>query len=190
MDYAFWIAAIGCLTGVLLLSIEIARYFSQRTRIEVTTIDPLKNVVQIDDDVTKCYLGLRIFNHGAKHLLLQDVYMRRPGRKSKKLNDFVHFSKAMTPDFPWKPSDGSLNDCKAEKVTIPVSIPPGGIFESVFLFIDMTEDGYLSEDRMMTLSVCAVFTPKPVRAVNMQAIVLASDAQLSFYDEDGNEWVL
>lgn len=74
MGYTFWIAVVGCATGVISLAIEVARYLSERPHIQVRTYDELNNLIYIQGDVVKSYIHLQILNTGTRHILLQDVY--------------------------------------------------------------------------------------------------------------------
>ena len=41
MGYTFWIAVIGCVTGLISLAVEVARYLAERPHIQVRTYDEL-----------------------------------------------------------------------------------------------------------------------------------------------------
>lgn len=93
MDYTMLIAVIGCVTGIASLLIEAAQFFAGRSKAKFDTFDELNNFIYMeefvveDDDRSKagkvvhCFLNLRVMNTGGRHILIQDVYMIRPGGK-------------------------------------------------------------------------------------------------------------
>lgn len=93
MDYTMIIAIIGCVTGVMSLAIETAQFFANRKHGKFSTFDELNNFAYIKDKddlgVVHCCLNLRVMNTGGRHILIQDVYMRRPGSKKNDIKDCV-----------------------------------------------------------------------------------------------------
>lgn len=83
MNLTMIIAIIGCVTGVISLLIEAAGFFSERSRVKLGTFDELNNFIYLNGDVINCFLNLRVMNTGGKYIIVQDVYMRRPGYDKK-----------------------------------------------------------------------------------------------------------
>ena len=83
MNLTMIIAIIGCVTGVISLLIEAAGFFSERSRVKMGTFDELNNFIYLNGDVINCFLNLRVMNTGGKYIIVQDVYMRRPGYDKK-----------------------------------------------------------------------------------------------------------
>ncbi len=64
MGYTFWIAVIGCVTGLISLAVEVARYLAERPHIQVRTYDELNNLIYIQEDVVKKLYSPSDFKHG------------------------------------------------------------------------------------------------------------------------------
>ena len=89
MDYTMMIAVIGCVTGVASLLIETAQFIGGRSKARFDTFEsaqPEEDSQQVCRDV-HCFLNLRVMNTGGKYILIQDVYMRRLGKKRNERPD-------------------------------------------------------------------------------------------------------
>ena len=106
MGYTFWIAVIGCVTGLISLAVEVARYLAERPHIQVRTYDELNNLIYIQEDVVKSYIHLQILNTGTRHILLQDAYLKHPGAKKNTLDNLTPFRQAYE-QMPWKYYNGN-----------------------------------------------------------------------------------
>jgi len=189
MDITSWIAIIGCLTGVSSLCLETARYLSEKPHIQIGTFNELCNMIYINDDVVKCYLNLRIMNTGDKCILLQDVYMRRPGATRSILKNLVHYNKASS-SMPWSTCNGAPIKNKPASIHLPASIPAGGVFEANFLFVDFMQEHYISKDHFVYPTLCIGFSPNKVKEYKIQAILTYSDKDEDYWyvDREGNKW--
>ncbi len=187
IDFTVLIAAVGCITGLVSLGIEAARFFSERPHVKLRTFDELNNYICGTDqgEVVRCYLNLQILNTGDKHLLLQDVYMKRPGTK-KKTGTLVHYSRAFT-GMPWKYCDGQEIE-EPGQLRLPASIPPGGIFEASLLFVDVPEECYHTEDSFLYPVLCAVFASGRIRELEIQGICTYPDSDLVYCDKNGKQY--
>jgi len=90
MDYTMMIAVIGCVTGVASLLIETAQFIGGRSKARFDTFDQLNNFIEDSQQVCRdvhCFLNLRVMNTGGKYILIQDVYMRRLGKKRNERPD-------------------------------------------------------------------------------------------------------
>ena len=98
MDYTMMIAVIGCVTGVASLLIETAQFIGGRSKARFDTFDQLNNFIYIESAQPEedsqqvcrdvhCFLNLRVMNTGGKYILIQDVYMRRLGKKRNERPD-------------------------------------------------------------------------------------------------------
>ena len=98
MDYTMMIAVIGCVTGVASLLIETAQFIGGRRKARFDTFDQLNNFIYIESAqpeedsqqvcrAVHCFLNLRVMNTGGKYILIQDVYMRRPGKKRNEMKE-------------------------------------------------------------------------------------------------------
>lgn len=135
MGYTFWIAVIGCVTGLISLAVEVARYLAERPHIQVRTYDELNNLIYIQEDVVKSYIHLQILNTGTRHILLQDAYLKHPGAKKNTLDNLTPFRQAYE-QMPWKYYNGNLITALPDIVRLPASIPPGGVFECLLIFLE------------------------------------------------------
>ena len=189
MDLTLWIAVIGCLTGIISLCLEIMRYLSDKPHVQIGTFNELCNMVCINDDAVKCYLHLRIVNTGNKSLVLQDVYMRRPGTTKNILKNLVHYNKALT-GMPWSTRNGMPVKKQQASIHLPVSIPAGGIFEANFLFVDVLKDCYAIKEHFIFPTLCVGFAPAKIKECKIQAILTHCDNTQEYWyvDTDGNKW--
>lgn len=187
MGYTFWIAVIGCATGIISLAIEVARYLSERPHIQVRTYDELNNLVYIQGDVVKSYIHLQILNTGTRHILLQDVYLKRPGAKKSILENLTPLKQVYT-QMPWQYCNGNLVTVQPDTGHLPASIPPGGVYECVLLFIDFFRECYDTKDRFLYPTLCIAFAPGIDRELKVQSILTSEKDEFSYVDADGNQW--
>lgn len=187
MEYTFWIAVIGCAIGAVSLGIEIARYLSERPRIQIRTCNELNNITLIEGNVVKNYLHLQILNTGTRHTLLQDVYLKRHGAKKNILENMVNVSRAYK-YMPWKYCNNQKIADTPDIVHFPASIPPGGVFECVLLFIDVFRECYDTDESFIYPTLCVAFTPSTVREIEVQTILTSSDNEYCYADSEGRKW--
>lgn len=184
MDYTIIIAAIGCVTGVVSLAIEAAQFFASRKYGKFSTFDELNNFAYIKDrddlGVVHCCLNLRVMNTGGRHILIQDVYMRRPGSKRRDTKNYVYpyeiFAKT-----PWE----YCNGIKIEKPS-KLSIPVGGVFEGVFAFTDMLCDCYCTDEPFVYPILCVVMADGSVKELTVQTI-MSGDRSFAYVDSPGDK---
>ena len=187
MGYTFWFAVIGCVTGLISLAVEVARYLAERPHIQVRTYDELNNLIYIQEDVVKSYIHLQILNTGTRHILLQDAYLKRPGAKKNTLDNLTPFRQAYE-QMPWKYYNGNLITALPDIVRLPASIPPGGVFECVLLFTDFFRECYDTEDHFLYPTLCVAFAPGIDRELEVQSILTSETDEFSYVDADGNQW--
>ena len=189
MNITFWIAIIGCLTGVISLCFEIARHLSEKPKVHIGTFNELCNKIRIDNDIVYCYLHLRIMNTGKKHVLLTDVYMRRPGTTKSIRENLLYYKKALS-GIPWRTRNNLPVRRKPDVVHLPASIPAGGVFEVCFLFTDFLQDCYQSEGHFVFPTLCVGFATSKVKEYEIQAILSCVDNDDYYVDQNGNKWKL
>lgn len=188
MGYTFWIAVIGCVTGLISLAVEVARYLAERPHIQVRTYDELNNLIYIQEDVVKSYIHLQILNTGTRHILLQDAYLKHPGAKKNTLDNLTPFRQAYE-QMPWKYYNGNLITALPDIVRLPCpAIPPGGVFECVLLFTDFFRECYDTEDHFLYPTLCVAFAPGIDRELEVQSILTSETDEFSYVDADGNQW--
>lgn len=190
MDYTMMIAVIGCVTGVASLLIETAQFIGGRRKARFDTFDQLNNFIYIESAkpeedsqqvcrAVHCFLNLRVMNTGGKYILIQDVYMRRPGKKRNEMKDRVYPYDAFE-STPWRYCNGRSAELPA-RIHLPASIPPGGVFEAVFAFTDFEDDCYRTDEHFLYPALCAVMADGSVREISVQAI-LAKDKDFRYVD--------
>ena len=189
MDYTLLIAVIGCVTGVISLGLEIVKYISDRPKVVVKTYNELENVFYVskEQDIVKAYLHLQILNTGNKHVLLQDVYMKRPGMRKKVLKNLVHYTECYE-EMPWETCDGIKLEELQKELHLPCSIPAGGIFEGVLLFIDTYQSCYEAKEHFVYPVLCVGFVPYAVHETKIQAIQIESKEDFSYHDRQGRTY--
>lgn len=186
MDYTMLIAVIGCVTGIASLLIEAAQFFAGRSKAKFDTFDELNNFIYMeefvveDDDrseagkVVHCFLNLRVMNTGGRHILIQDVYMIRPGGKKNERKDRAYPYGAYEKT-PWKYCNGS-EIAMPEKIHLPASIPAGGLFEATFAFADFEAPCYMTDEYFVYPVLCVVMADGSVKEVPIQSILYKSDS--------------
>ncbi len=183
MDYTMIIAIIGCVTGVMSLAIETAQFFANRKHGKFSTFDELNNFAYIKDKddlgVVHCCLNLRVMNTGGRHILIQDVYMRRPGSKKNDIKDCVYPYEIFTKT-PWEYCNGIKIE-KPSKLRLLVSIPEGGVFEGVFAFTDMLCDCYCTDEPFVYPILCVVMADGSVKELTVQTI-MSGDRSFAYVD--------
>jgi len=189
MDITFWIAIIGCLTGIVSLCIECARYLSERPKVDISTFNELNNLIHIDGDIVRCYLHLRIINIGRKHILVKDVYMRKPNTAKNIFDNLVHYNRVFA-SIPWRTRNRIKVREKPQIVPLPVSIPAGGLFEACFVFNDIYKDYYNTEDHFVYTTLLIGFTSNKIKECKIQALVSDVKNEYLYSDQDGVEWGL
>lgn len=174
MNLTMIIAIIGCVTGVTSLLIEAAGFFSERSRVKLGTFDELNNFIYLNGDVINCFLNLRVMNTGGKYIIVQDVYMRRPGY-DKKTASGIRPPYGVFSATPWKYCNGDPVETPP-KVHLPSSIPAGGVFEAVFAFTDVYDDCYKTDENFIYPSLCVVMADGTVKEISLQTILAKNDS--------------
>ena len=113
------------------------------------------------------------------------VYEKTGGQKEPN-GKFGHYNSAFT-RMPWKYRDGQKLE-EPEQIRLPVSIPPGGIFEACLLFVDVPEDCYRTENSFLYPVLCAVFASGKIKELKFQAICTYPDSDLVRCDADGGKY--
>lgn len=134
----------------------------------------------------KSYLHLQILNTGTRHILLQDVYLKRPGAKKNILENLTHVNRAYA-QMPWEYCNGNLFTTLADTIHLPVSIPPGGVFKVVLLFIDLFRECYDTDEQFLYPTLYVTFAPGINRKLKVQAIVTSPQDEFSYVDGDGTQ---
>ncbi len=160
MDATFWIAVIGCVTGVVSLGIELARFWRERPRVTVETCNELNNFVYIEDGVATVYLNVRVYNGGPRPVLLRGAYLLHAD------GGMAAPVKAME-DVDWRFCDNlPLQSLPAER-KLPASLPAGGLWQGVFLYKDLPQH-YTAEEPLWDLTCYVVTGERDIHPLTVQ----------------------
>lgn len=160
MNGTFCIALIGCVTGVVSLGIELARFWRERPRVAVESCNELNNFVYIEDDVATVYLNVQVYNGGPRPVLLRGAYLLHGD------GGIAAPVKAME-DVDWRFRDNlPLQNVPAER-KLPASLPAGGLWQGVFLYKDLP-DHYTDTEPLWDLTCYVVTGERDIHPLTVQ----------------------